>query len=426
MKKYLALLFGVIAFSVIGYWLLSHLSDNGDTTLRESLRSWSLEDRATFDDPIDISLVSKTVSFMDGTEAVLEVPEDFEIKVVAEELGKARFMTMSPDGRLFVPDMVDYALSREGSVIVLDDWNEESKQFDTRHTYLSGLRGPNNVAFYTDKEGNDWLYLTLTEHLVRYPYAAGDTSPSGEPEVIYKFPNAVSETADSAVWHLTRTVLFVDDTMYVSVGSGCNLCEQDEDEERAMVLAMNPDGTDSRVYVDGLKNAVGLAWHDDALYVTENGTDHLGADTPDDTIFKLEEGAHYGWPYCYESNGEKYEENAIAFQREPVDCGNVPESFLGFPAHSAPIGVTYFENNSDETLHNSFLVALQGSWNPVLGRGYQVVRVSRSGEASVFIDGFMSEDGERVGQPVHVLQKNENSFFVTDDYNGRLYYVYKD
>lgn len=370
-----------------------------------------------------ITLAAQRVAFADGTSATLRVAEPFEITVAAEGLGKARFMTRSPDGRLFVPDMVDYELSHEGSVYILDDFNEETGRFESRTTYLSNLRGPNNIAFYTDEEGNDWLYLTLTEHLVRYPYEAGDTEPSGDPEVVLEFPNVQSEGAEGVVWHITRTVLFHDDTMYVAVGSGCNACEEAEGEIRAMIITADPDGSNMRVYAEGIKNAVGLAWVDGTLYATENGTDHLGNDAPDDVLFAVEKGAHYGWPYCYEVDGVKHADTSREWQREPIDCTDVPMSFSAFDPHAAPLGVTYFEN-AHPLLENSFLVALQGSWQPEIGTGYQIVRVSREGEQEVFIDGFLAGDGERVGRPVHVLQRDQNSFFVTDDFNGRLYYVY--
>ncbi|MEX0935223.1 MAG: hypothetical protein WDZ70_02775 [Candidatus Paceibacterota bacterium] len=379
------------------------------------------------EEPIDtplppLALAPQTVSFEDGTEATLQVADAFNITVASEDLGKARFMTKSPDGRLFVPDMVDYSLSREGRLLIFDDFNETSGTFESQTTYLSGLRGPHNVAFYTDESGQTWLYLTLTEHLVRYPYSPGDTEPSGEGEVIMEFPNEQSEGADGVVWHITRTLLFRGDRMYISVGSGCNVCEEAEDEVRAMIITANPEGGDVEVYAEGIKNAVGMEIVDGQLYATENGTDHLGDDAPNDLLYRIERNEHYGWPYCYEDDGEIIADESIDWERDPVNCGAVPISFVSFEAHSAPLGVTYFED-AHEALEDSFLVALQGSWEPEIGTGYQVVRISPEGDKEVFIDGFQEEDGTRIGRPVHVLQWNEDSLFITDDFNGRMYYL---
>jgi glucose/arabinose dehydrogenase len=69
-------------------------------------------------------------------------------------------------------------------------------------------------------------------------------------------------------------------------------------------------------------------------------------------------------------------------------------------------------------------VALHGSFEPELRKGYELVRVTRTGETAVFMDGFQREDGSRIARPVDILQRGENSFFFTDDFSGRLYYVY--
>ena len=46
------------------------------------------------------------------------------------------------------------------------------------------------------------------------------------------------------------------------------------------------------------------------------------------------------------------------------------------------------------------------------------------GKQEVFMNGFLGEGDKRFGRPVHVFQYDENSFFFTDDFGGRLYFVY--
>lgn len=385
-------------------------------------RELSFTTMNTAADPI--TLVPQTVVFADGSEAALQVAEGFEIAVVAEDLGKARFMTMSPEGRIFMPDMIDYNLSHQGRVLILSDFDEETRRFARVDTYLTGLRGPNNIVFYTDADGKTWLYLTLTEALVRYPYVAGDTSPSGPREVVYRFPNVVSPTTDGAVWHITRTLEVKDGTFYIGIGSGCNSCEQPEGEVRAVIVSMDSDGEHVRTIADGFKNAVGLGFVDGELYATENGTDHLGNDAPNDGMYKIEEGKHYGWPYCYQSDGVKLFDGSREWTRAPIDCATSPVYFSEFGAHAAPLGFAYFDAGAHRLLRNSFLVALQGSWDPGIGTGYQVVRVARDGTQATFIDGFQDGSGERIGRPVDILPVGGDAFFLTEDFNGRMYYVY--
>ena len=369
-----------------------------------------------------IELESRIVVLNNKKEVTFRLPKEFDITVAAEDLGKARFMAESPDGRVFVPDMVNYNLSHEGKIFILENFDEKTGSFQNKHTYLSGLRGPNSLAFYTDKDGQDWLYIALTAHLIRYKYAAGDIVPSSKPEIIIEFPNTQTPGETSVVWHITRTLLFQKDTLYVAIGSGCNSCEQPTDETRAMIFSIDPNGKNVRMYANGLRNAVGIEWAKGSLYATENGVDHMGPGSPNEVMYKIDEGKHYGWPYCYELNGILQEDTSQEWNRE-FSCEDFPLSLAAFDPHSAPLGLTYFED-AHPALKGFFLVSLHGSFQPEIGTGYKIMRVSGNGTQDVFMEGFLSEEGERVARPVHILQKDKNSFFLTDDHGGRIYYIY--
>lgn len=372
-------------------------------------------------EPAPITLVEKTVDLGNGETATLRMPDAFEVTVAAEGLGKARFMAMSPDGRLFVPDMVNYNLSRQGKVYALGEFDPETGTFAEKQTYLSGLRTPNDLLFYTDESGQDWLYLALTEHLVRYRYEPGDAAPQGPPEVIVEFPNQQSPGEVSVVWHITRSLSFHDGRIYIAVGSGCNACEQLAGDLRGMVYSVLPDGSDRKVYADRLRNAVGLTWAGDTLYATANGVDHLGTDRPDETLYALSEGLSLGWPYCYEQDGEVLPDTSRTWD-DPIPCEEVPRSFAAFPPRSAPLGVEYFED-AHPILENAFLVALHGSFDVNVGSGNQVVRVKEDGSQEVFMDGFFDDAGERIIRIVDFLEHGEDSFFMSDDQGGRIFFV---
>ena len=165
-----------------------------------------------------------------------------------------------------------------------------------------------------------------------------------------------------------------------------------------------------------------MTWAGDTLYATENGVDHLGPNAPNDVLYQIHEGVHYGWPYCYEKDGDIVED-IVHVWTEPVPCGDVPRAYVVFEPHSAPLGITYFEN-AHPLLQQSFLVALHGSFDPTLRAGYRVVRISKDGSKDIFMEGFLNSDAEQIGRPVHFLQKNANSFFMTDDYTGSVYYIH--
>jgi glucose/arabinose dehydrogenase len=363
------------------------------------------------------------ISLANGKSFDLNLPDGYEIKVAAEGLKRVRFMTLSPDNRIFVTDMFNLTDNRRGVVYILDDFDPKTYQFKKVTKYLSGLRNPNNVAFYIEPDGHIWLYLALTDRLVRYPYLSGDNAPSGEPQVLATFPD-YGLGYKYGGWHLTRTVISGDDKIYVAVGSSCNACEEKE-EVRASILQMNPDGSDKHYFARGLRNAVGLSWGKDKLYATNMGSDHLGDDRPADTFYQLEDGMNYGWPYCFQAGAKIYPDPKFNAMGKTFDCRKVPKALTAFPAHSSPLGLEYFDSDNSSDLAGTFLVALHGSTKRSLQRGYRVVRIPEAGgQMEDFITGFF-EPPRINGRPADVFSFGKDAFLLTDDYSGVVYYVYK-
>jgi glucose/arabinose dehydrogenase len=193
---------------------------------------------------------------------------------------------------------------------------------------------------------------------------------------------------------------------------------------------MDADGKNARIIYRGLRNAVGMKIAAGKLYATNMGADHLGDDAPDDTMFALDEevGAsqapgNYGWPYCYFENGKLNEDPKFAASTRKVDCGKVPMAFTTFAAHGSPLGLEYFEATSaDELLREHFLVALHGASRKRLKRGYKVVRVAKDGKQEDFITGFL-QGGTIHGRPCDIFRVGADSFLLTDDNAGVIYFV---
>lgn len=357
-----------------------------------------------------LSLVPHKLTLADGRRITLSVPRGYDVHVAAEGLRRVRFMALAPDGRLFVTDLYNRTDNTRGKVYVLDGFDRKTKRFAKVTPYLEKLRNPNSIAFHTDPAGTHWLYVALTDKLVRYRYEPGSVKPRGEPEVIATFP-AYGLDYKYGGWHLTRTVAIgPNGKVYVSVGSSCNACDEKEDV-RATVLEMNADGSGQRRFVTGLRNAVGLAFDGPTLYATNMGADHLGDDVPADTLYALIDGADYGWPQCYEARGRILEDPLHASKAKP--CSRVPKALAAFPAHASPLGLTRVDGG--------FLVALHGSSKKKLRHGYRVARV-RDGKVEDFMTGFLA-GGKVVGRPADVLRLEDETLLVTDDYAGVIYAV---
>ncbi|HQZ82891.1 MAG TPA: PQQ-dependent sugar dehydrogenase [Pyrinomonadaceae bacterium] len=367
-------------------------------------------------------LTPHKVQLKKGKAFTLNLPEDFEIIPAAEGLKRVRFMTRSPDGRIFATDMYNLADNKKGTVYILDGFDAKTGKFERVIPYMTGLRNPNSCQFHTDSSGQVWFYLAETHQLTRRKFTPGETKPTDlTPEVLRTFPD-YGLSYKYGGWHLTRTLSFgPDGRLYVSVGSSCDACIEKE-KVRASIISMKPDGSDEREIARGLRNAVGLRVIGEYIFATNQGVDHLGLYKPDETFYALKEGSDYGWPYCYSSKGKVYRDPKF---KRAAGCKDVAAPYSYFPAHSSALGFDYFNDaDADPAIKDGFLVSLHGSTDKRIGHGYKVV-VMRKGKAlQDFITGFLTK-GKVLGRPCDILKIGANAFLLTDDNHGVVYLVRK-
>src|SRR5277367_1108954 len=167
----------------------------------------------------------------------LKAPPGFHISVFAEDVDSARMIIFSPGGVLLVSE------SGEGKVVALPDSKHTGKAARTV-TVLKGLNEPHGLAFYEGK-----LYVAENDKLRRYDWDEANLRASN-PTKIADLPTGGG--------HSTRSIVFQGGKMYISAGSSCNACIEKE-PQRATVMEFNPDGSGEKVFVKGIRNAVGLA-----------------------------------------------------------------------------------------------------------------------------------------------------------------------
>src|SRR5205823_5790043 len=157
-----------------------------------------------------------------------------------------------------------------------------------------------------------------------------------------------------------------DGNLYVSIGSTCNNCVE-SDPHRAAVWIYHLDGSGGRLYARGLRNAVGMAvnpWNNQ-VWVTNNGRDLLGDNTPPETIYALHEGGNYGWPFCHAGDIIDPELG------HPGDCNGVVQPLIKMQAHSAPLGLAFYTASQFPRRYHGLFVAFHGSWNRSIPTGYK-------------------------------------------------------
>ncbi len=370
--------------------------------------------------PFSIKKDSILIQLAKGINFKLTVPTGYKISIAAEGLKRLRFMAISPDGKLFCTDMYDKSDNKKGRVYIFDKWNDSTKKFELVSTYLDSLHNPNQVGFH-----NNFIYVAETEKLVRYKYAAGDLQPKDSGEVIATFPD-YGLSYKYGGWHLTRSIAFHNNKLYVSVGSSCNACLEEE-KIRATITEMNADGSNKKIYARGLRNSVGIKWIGNELWATTMGRDLIGPDKPEEQFLKVEKDGYYGWPFYYQYQNKTYEDAQFKDSVKPIYVEKPAVGFAGFKAHSAPLGFEYLKYFDDAYLRNSILVCLHGSTTVGRQRGNSIVRVEGGNKYSEIVSGFLSgkTEKERYGRPCDILMKDKSSFFFTDDHNGVLYYFYK-
>jgi glucose/arabinose dehydrogenase len=341
----------------------------------------------------------------------LQAPPGFHISVFAEGVDGARMMVFSPGGVLLASE------SGEGVVVALPDAKHAAKAERTV-AVLSGLNEPHGIAFYEGK-----LYVAENDKVRRYDWDEARLRASN-PKTLADLPTGGG--------HSTRSIVFHGGKMYVSAGSSCNVCIE-KDPRRAAVMEFNPDGSGQRIFAKGLRNAVGLAVNPktDTVWVTVNGRDWLGDNLPPETIYDLgKDGGDAGWPYCY---GDRVPDSKFT---KPGDnrCQNVIEPKVQMQAHSAPLGLAFYEGSEfPAEYRNNIFVAFHGSWNRSVPTGYKIVRVKLDdkgqpvGGSENFITGWLApgetKKGRWMGRPVGIVVGSDGAMYLSDDAAGVIYRV---
>lgn len=344
-----------------------------------------------------------------------EVPAGFAVNRFAEGLSHARWLTVAPSGEAFLAE------PRAGRVTLLADRDGDGTA-EARSTFASGLSRPHGLAL---RDG--YLYVADVRRVWRFRWAPGMTEAEAAPEPVTG-PNELG----SGSGHWTRNIAFGPDgrSLYVAIGSRSNIAE--EEPPRAAILRFDFDpasgrAANPRVYASGLRNPVGIAFHPQTgeLYTVVNERDGLGDDLVPDYLTAVRDGGFYGWPYSY--IGRNPQPGYADRRPDLVARAIVPD--LLFRSHSAPLGLVFAAGaDLPEDWRDDAFVALHGSWNAGVPRGYMVARVPFAGGRpegwyEAFATGFRTggdagaagEPAAVFGRPVGLAVAADGSLLVADD-----------
>ncbi len=348
-----------------------------------------------------------------GWPGALEVPAGFTVSEAATGLNRPRFMAIDPaDGSLV------YASDGASEVVRLRDQDGDGV-YEIRQRIAGGLEYVHSVAFHAGE-----LYAAAEDRVVQL----SDFGPDGAARRITPIISSLPTGATDLYNHRTRTIVFgPDGKLYLSVGSSCDACAE-QNPLRAAVLRANPDGSNLEVFANGLRNSVGIAFrpYTNELWGLDMGRNNLGPDLPPEELNQITFGSNYGWPYCFGAGVPNPEFN------DPARCATTERPRYLFPAHWAPLGLTFYDGlNFPPAYNGDALAAFHGSAADQTGErvGYNVVRVRfREGQPVGHEDllrGFVI-NGNVWGRPAGVLVDRDGSLLVSDDFGGRIFRVQRD
>lgn len=346
----------------------------------------------------------------DASLSFLKLPPGFAIQIFAEGLSPSVLSKPGPGvgPRLMtlVGDAVFVALPGRGEILAIKDTDNNGRA-DWQQVFISGLKRPHNLAYH-----EDWYYIAAEDGIYRVKdtdrnFQADESSP----EKIVSLPVG---------GHWTRTVKVINNELYISVGSSCNVCHE-TDSYRAAITKCDLDGKNCVAYAQGLRNTVDFVEYDGQIYGTDNGRDQLGNLIPPEEVNLIIKGGNYGWPVCY---GQKIHDNNFdknVYIRDP--CTDTIAPLVELPAHNAPLGLAFYEGTAwPSEYQGDLFVASHGSWNRQPPDGYKIFRIDwQTKKVSDFITGWLDTATVR-GRPVGILNY-QNGLLISDDAAGIIYLV---
>ncbi len=396
----------------------------------------------------------------------ITLPSGFCATVFADNIGHARHLVVAPNGVVYVNTWSGTYYGNDkppagGFLVALQDTKGNGRA-DANVRFGSGIESGNaggtGIALY-----NGALYAETNDRIERYALQAGTIGPATAPVVIL---SGMPLTGDHPMHPFQ---IDAQGELYVDLGSATNSCQVanrtlnspginpcTELETRAGIWRYDANRTGQTFspaerFVTGLRNGEGIAFDSAGrMFATMHGRDQLsqnwpslykpvqGVNEPAEELVQLEQGADYGWPYCYYSLSRKKLVLAPEFGGDGgkaiAQCATKRAPIAAFPGHWAPNDLALYQGQQFPTAYRGgVFIAFHGSWNraPFPQDGYSVVfqplaNGKPSGRYVIFADGFagaIKDPGQAAHRPSGLAMGPDGALYISDDQHGRIWRV---
>ena len=411
--------------------------------------------------------VAKERKGCDPANSGLTLPSGFCAMVFADNLGRARHLTVAPNGDVYVntwsSSYTELKNAPGGYVVALRDTNSDGKadaiqRFGPIHQD-GKAGGGTGIAVHRDA-----LYVEDIGKIVRYRLNRGQLVPQGKSEVIL-----------SDLWtergHIMHPFAIASDgILYVNSGSITNSCQEKDRTLESPGISPCPElqlhagiwrydagktnqkFSPAERYATGTRNVVALAVDQgNQLYATLHGRDQLGThwpklytmqqnnELPAEVFSRIDRGDDFGWPYCYFDPGQNKHVLAPEYGGDGGKaqgvCAQKKQPALTFPAHWAPNSMTfYYGSTFPAKYRGGAFVVFHGSHDRTPTQaGYRVAFVPfEAGKPAAryeeFATGFsgsvpLSKPTEAPHRPMAAAVGPDGALYVSDDVKGRIWKI---
>lgn len=373
---------------------------------------------------------------------VIRLPPGFHIEVWADGLIRPRSLARGDQGTVFAGTFF-FVNGRTSPVYALRDTNGDGRA-DRRWEIRNNFNTPNGVDFH-----DGTLFVSDEDRVYRIEEVE-DNLDDPEIRLIYSgLPSRAETDRATDRGHWWRYLLYgPDDLLYVTVGTRWSFLvgahtanDLSDDPVYSTIVRMTPLGENVEIFADGVRNAVGLAFHPATgdLWFTDNGASWPFEDSrfydipPDELNRATEPGMHFGFPYVHGRLPDP-----LVGQDAP---GNDTHPAYEFLAHTAPLGLEFYTGSAFPPEYRGALFVAEhgteattpikpGAADKIHGDRISVIRLDDAGDVigyEVFADGFRrGTNANYTRRPVDFLVMPDGSLLVSDDEAWVIYRIWYD